>query len=221
VIEPVFTPAAAGVPVTVNVALPLAAIGPVGVTAVTVKPVVGVTEVIVNGAVPLFLIVNVYAGVAAVVTGAEPTEIAGVLLFATTVAVASSTDITGTLPVTVMFTLYEGVTGSFDTTVIVPGLMPVTAGIPEIVNVAIAPVKISPVGVNGVSAKPADAVTEVIFKGATPVFLILIVYVGVDATPTADVPILIAGVLLLGITVESAVLPSNTFIIGTVAVPVK
>lgn len=59
VIEPVFTPAAAGVPVTVNVALPAAAIAPAGVTAVTVNPVVGVTDVIVNGAEPVFLIVNV------------------------------------------------------------------------------------------------------------------------------------------------------------------
>ena len=100
-------------------------------------------------------------------------------------------------------------------------MIPGAFGVPVTVNVAIAPVKISPVGVRAVTVNPADAVTEVTFKGADPVFLTLIVYAGVEATPTEDEPILIAGTLLFVITVDNAVAPSSILIIDTVAVPVK
>ena len=83
---PRFTPGNAGVPITVNVAIAPVRMSPIGVKGVIVNPVEGVTEVIFNGAIPEFLIVNVYAA-AGVPAGAEPTEIAGVLFGAITGAV--------------------------------------------------------------------------------------------------------------------------------------
>lgn len=85
VIVPVFTPIAAGVPVTVNVAVPFAAIvaGTAGEIEEIAKPAEPVIEVNVNTAVPPFLIENEVYAVAAEATTAEPTDIAGVLLFVT------------------------------------------------------------------------------------------------------------------------------------------
>jgi hypothetical protein len=139
VIVPVFVPVTAGVPVTVNVADAPATIGLAGVSVPAENPVEPVIEETVNAAVPVFLIVKVYAE-AAVPFEAEPTEIAGVLLLVIVLAVASSTCNEGTgaaVPVTLTLTTNEGVTGSFVVIVIVPLFAPVTAGLAVTVNVVV------------------------------------------------------------------------------------
>ena len=106
VIVPVFAPIAAGVPVTVNVAVPPAAIvaGAAGVIAVTAKPVEPVMDVNDNGPVPVFLIENDVYAVAGEATTAVPTEIAGLLLLVT-IVVEFNTCNAGTVPVTDTFIL--------------------------------------------------------------------------------------------------------------------
>ena len=85
VIVPVVAAVDVGVPETVNVAVPPAAIEPAGDTWVTVKPDDAEIVPTVNAAPPVFLIVKVLAALAVLIT-AEGNATAGVLLFATTVA---------------------------------------------------------------------------------------------------------------------------------------
>jgi len=212
VMVPVFVPVAAGVPVTVNVADAPAAIGLASVP--TAKPVEPVTDVTVSGAVPVFLTVKVNA-VAAEPTTAVPTEMAGVLLVVIAV-VPFNTWIEGTVPVTLTFTTNEGVAGSFVAMVIVPVFVPVTAGVPVTVNVAVAPAAIGLAGVSVPTANPVEPVTDVTVSGAFPVFLTVNVTAAAAVPVTAE-PTDMAGVLLVAI----AVVPFNTLITGALAVSDK
>lgn len=211
VIVPVFAPVAAGVPVTVNVAVDPTGTGLTGASAVTVNPVVGLIDVTVNGAEPVLLMVNVN-GVAAVLISDDPTEIAG-LLFVATGVVLFNTLSEGAVPVTLMFILNEGVVGSFVTIVIVPAFAPTAAGVPVTVNVADVPAATGLTGVRAVTVKPVEGVIDDTFSGAAPVLLIVNVN-GVAAVLISEVPTEIAGVLL----VATGVVPFNTLSVGTVPV---
>jgi hypothetical protein len=215
---PVFAPVAAGVPVTVKVAVAPAAIGLAGVSVPTAKSVEPVIDVIVRDAVPVFLIVNEYA-VAAIPFAEEPTEMAG-LLFVVTAVVPFNTCNAGAgaaVPVTLTFSLNEGVTGSFVTIVIVPVLAPSVAGVPVTVNVVVALAATEPGVVIALTTNPVEPVTEVTDNAAVPVFLIENEVYAVAAVPVTEEPTEMAGALL----VVTAVVPFNTLKAGTgAAVPV-
>lgn len=200
VIVPAFAAKAAGVPVTVNVAVPFGAIvaGVVGVTAETTKPAEPVIEVNVNAPVPLFLTENDVYAVAGEPIAAEPTEIAGALLFATIAALFNTCN-AGTVPVTEIFTTNEGVVGSLVTIVIVPAFTPATAGVPVTVKVAVAFIA-SDVGVAGVTAviaNPAEPVIEVKSNAAVPTFLIENDVYAAAGVPVGAEPIEMAGMLFV------------------------
>jgi choline-glycine betaine transporter len=94
-------------------------------------------ELSVNTAEPVLLIVNEVKGVAAVPTGAEPTNTAVEL--SVTIAVTFCTCNEGVdagIPVTSKFNTNDAVVGSLVTIVIVPGFEPTAAGFPVTVNVA-------------------------------------------------------------------------------------
>jgi len=215
VIVPEFAPTVAGVPVIVNVAEAPAAIGLAGVTVPTANPVAPVTEVTVNEAVPVFLSVNVTA-VAAVLTVAVPIEIAGELFGVTALPLFNTCNVgTGAaVPVTLTFSLKEGVVGSFVTMVIVPVLAPRAAGVPVTVNVAVAPAATEPGVVIALTMNPAEPVTDVTVKADVPVFLIENEVYAVAAVPVTADPTEIAGELL----VVNPVVAFNTCRAGAVPV---
>jgi len=75
------------------------------------------------------------------------------------------------VPVTLTLITNEGVVGSFVAIVIVPEFVPVTAGVPVTVNVAVDPEAIDPSDTIELTANPVEPLTDVNVNAAVPVFL--------------------------------------------------
>jgi len=118
------------------------------------------------------------------------------------------------VPVTLTFSLNEGVVGSFVVIVIVPEFVPSEAGVPVTVNVALAPATTEVGVVIAVTTNPVEPVTEVTVNADVPAFLIENEVYAVAAVPVTAEPTEIAGLLF----VATVVVLFNTCSAGAVPV---
>lgn len=214
IVPKLFVPTADGVAVTVNVALPPAAItaGIVGRldSINTVAPEVTANEVRLRSAVPVLLIVNVVYGAAGVLIAEVPTKIPVELVVICVVpSCTTKTGVGPLVPVAVTFITNDNALGSSETIVIVPAFAPRDAGVAITFNVSV-PFAAIEVGAAGVvvTANPAEPVMDVIPSAVPPVFVIVKdVYAAAELVETA-VPTNIAGLAL----VAKVVVPSLTTI---------